>query len=505
MRLTLPTEVLNLVHLIKDAASPAGGLYLVGGAVRDALLGRKSHDLDFVMAEDPTEIARRVARRLGVGFFVLDDSRHTARVMYRNSDGELSPIDFVQFTGETLDADLGNRDFTINAIALSVDDLNTIIDPLGGRSDLESRLLRPCSDHALKDDPVRVLRAIRLSHQLGFFYAPELPEMMQTAAVNLSQSSAERHRDEFFKILSGAKLKESMADCYRFGVFVTLIPQLSDQENIPASEPHVLPLLDHTFQVVENLDKIIRRFSPKADIKSAKADWLLEVLFAEMQSFSDVLWHYFGAEITPGRSIHCLALLSALMHDIGKPSMMKHGQEGRLVFEGHEDVGAEIAWETARRMQLSNAETAWIQTVVRHHMALIPLTRAQNPPDRRSVFRYFQKTGEAGIAIAFLALADKAATYMGHLTVEQWQAQLTVSKILLSAWWEEREAIIYPTPLLNGNELQRDFGLEPGAFIGQLLDELIEEQASGKILTKEDARAFVGGRLPDLRVNDETD
>ena len=243
MRLTLSPNQESLLRTVREALSPGQACYLVGGAVRDYLLGRPLHDLDFALPEDPTRLAKRVANRLNVGYFVLDDQRHTARVVYKTPDGHPFPLDFVQFTGNSLEEDLGNRDFTLNAMALSVDDLNTVIDPLQGQADLEQGLLRPCSLHALVDDPVRILRAVRLAKQFSLAYAPGLSELAQAAALNLPNTSAERQRDELFRILEGPEPADGIADAARFGAFRAMIstPDVPDEEN--NSLDQILPVM----------------------------------------------------------------------------------------------------------------------------------------------------------------------------------------------------------------------------------------------------------------------
>jgi tRNA nucleotidyltransferase/poly(A) polymerase len=203
MRLNYNLEAFELLHLIQSALRSDEILYLVGGAVRDVLLGRKLHDFDFVMPVNPTFFAKRLARRLNAGFFVLDDERHTARVVHHLADGEFFPLDFVQFTGQDLLADLTNRDFTINAMAVSVNDLTAIINPLDGQADLVARQIRLCTDRSLLDDPVRVLRGIRLALQFDFDFAEGLLPMLNEGAKYLPHTSLERQRDEFFKILEG--------------------------------------------------------------------------------------------------------------------------------------------------------------------------------------------------------------------------------------------------------------------------------------------------------------
>ncbi len=219
MRLAFNLNEEGLLRTVREALAPGQACYLVGGAVRDYLLGRPLHDLDFALPEDPTHLAKRVANRLGVGCFVLDDQRHTGRVVYKTPKGHPFPLDFVQFTGETLEEDLANRDFTLNAMALSVEDLNEVIDPLQGQADLKQGLLRPCSLHALADDPVRILRAVRLAKQFSLAYAPGLDEMAWAAAWDLHKP---RRRDSVMNCSESSRdrtLQDGIAEAVTFLCF----------------------------------------------------------------------------------------------------------------------------------------------------------------------------------------------------------------------------------------------------------------------------------------------
>ncbi len=185
-----------------QAALPQQELYLVGGALRDALLGRLSHDYDFAVAKNAIDAARRVAAAFGADFYVLDETFDTARVIISNKDGERDLLDFAAFRGDDLDADLRGRDFTINAIAFDLR-RQTILDPLNGASDLRANIIRACSNTALQDDPIRVLRAVRQAAAFGFKIDAGTRRAMKQAASSLSSVSAERQRDELFKILDG--------------------------------------------------------------------------------------------------------------------------------------------------------------------------------------------------------------------------------------------------------------------------------------------------------------
>jgi hypothetical protein len=175
---------------------------------------------------------------------------------------------------------------------------------------------------------------------------------------------------------------------------------------------------------------------------------------------------------------------------------MKMGEDGRLHFYSHDRVGADIAWEIAKSLQLSNTESDWLRTLVRSHMRILPMVNAEQTPDRRSIFRFFGQTGEVGVAVVLLSLADTLATYGNTLSEDKWKQAIIVAKALLSGWWDQRNRLVDPQPLLDGDELQEMFGLKPGKQIGKLLYSLREAQAAGEIISKEEAISFIKARLP---------
>jgi tRNA nucleotidyltransferase/poly(A) polymerase len=502
MRLWTDPTLTTLIAIVRDMLLGDQAIYLVGGAVRDLLLGRPLHDLDFAMAEAPTRVAKRVARRLDAGFFVLDDDRHTARVVHALPNGQPFPLDFVQFTGPDLAADLRNRDFTLNALAIDLAAPETVIDPLGGRADLADGLLRPCGERALLDDPVRTLRAVRLAHQFEFDYAPELMDLMRQAAACLPQTAAERQRDEFFRILEGPNPAAGVRDCWQAGILTVMLPPLEEQAAIPASPPHHYPLLEHTFRAVEGyqriLDSVVPSDPPHAGGMGEKLGdspwWVVEVK-DHLGAFSNEVWTYFSEAVTPGRSVRGLALLGALLHDVAKPATLSEGEDGRLHYYGHDKAGAEMARDLARSLQLSNAEAEWVQTFVRFHMRLLPMARAGREPTRKRMYRFFQNTGQVGVAIALFSLADAAATYGPELSKSHWETMLSVVRTLLTAWWQAQDSVVAPKLLLDGNDLKREFELKPGKKIGALLAALTEAQAAGEVENIEDARAFIAREL----------
>jgi hypothetical protein len=169
--------------------------------------------------------------------------------------------------------------------------------------------------------------------------------------------------------------------------------------------------------------------------------------------------------------------------------MVENG--GRIRFFDHDKMGSTIIEERADALHLSRNEIERLALIVRHHMRPTHLAREANPPSSRAVYRFFRDTGEAGIDICLLSLADLMATYGNTLPQERWTRQLDVVQTLMEAWWERAEKQVRPPPLLTGKDLIREFGLEQGPMIGEILESLREAQATGQIDSRQSAIRFV--------------
>jgi len=210
--------LLQLLELVRELASGTR-VYLVGGAIRDLMLGLPTKDLDFVQPHGSIQLAKAVSRRLNGAMYTLDDLRHSARVILRQGKQDEQVLDFTSFIGENLEEDLRQRDFTINAMALDLDALAEVIDPLGGEVDLEARQLRLCGPDSLTTDPLRVLRGVRLISSYNLRYESELTKAMHVAIKRLGLVSGERIRDELFKCLAVPNFEAVAALFSEFGVF----------------------------------------------------------------------------------------------------------------------------------------------------------------------------------------------------------------------------------------------------------------------------------------------
>lgn len=465
---------------ILDVLPIGAEIYLVGGTVRDWLLGLATHDWDFAVPGDVFQVARRAADKLGAAFFPLDNERKTARLVLTRPDGSRTTYDFAALRGANLEADLRSRDFTINAMAIDIRQPQALLDPLSGAVDLRYKTLRACSPSAISDDPVRLLRAIRLAAAYNLHILPETRSLLRQAVPSLPRVSPERVRDEFFRILSGSQPDACLRALEMLGVFAGLMPELTALKGVEQSPPHTMDVWGHTLGVVQKLEVVASALSPgyKSD---ESTNLLVGLAVLKLGKYRQQIGQHLGELLNPDRSVRGLLFFSALFHDIGKPATRKVDEDGSIHFFSHEKIGEEIAAERAQALRLSNQEVDRVRVAIRGHLRPLWLAGTGALPTRKALYRFFRDTGPAGVDICLLSLADVLATYGPGLPVDLWENHLEVVRLLLEAWWDRPEEVVFPPALLNGRELMETFQLEPGPVIGQLLEAIKEAQAAGEI------------------------
>jgi poly(A) polymerase len=489
-----PTNPLTFSPLLDKvrAALPDVELYLVGGAVRDAMLGRLSLDLDFAAPADGIRLARRVADALAADVFPLDDERDTGRVIVTLADGSREKLDFATYRGDSLDDDLHNRDFTVNAMAVDLRNMS-LLDPLSGAADLRAKKLRACSDTSLSDDPIRVLRGIRQAAAFGFHIDPSTRQAMKSAAPLIERISPERVRDELFHILEGTQPAASIRALDMLGVLHFILPELAAMKGVEQPDPHIHDVWEHTLQVLSELDAILSALAVGYDPEST-GDLFTGLLVMRLGRYREQYAGHFSRLLNTDRSVRGLLFFTALYHDVAKPHCITKEENGRIRFWGHDEKGAEMASERGRVLSLSNAEIERMTAIIQNHMRIHFHTSRKDgegkDPSRRAIYRFFKDSGEAGLDLILLALADLRATHGNNLKQETWTAALDVCRIFLENYWEHPEEVVSPPKLIDGNEVMRELNLAPGPRVGEVLEAIREAQATGKASTREEAIAF---------------
>ncbi|OQY37364.1 MAG: hypothetical protein DRI56_09645 [Chloroflexota bacterium] len=444
------------------ASSPT--VYLVGGAIRDTMLSNPIHDLDFVLPADTFLCARKVANQLGGAFYPLDKERETARVIITNGSGQRQIIDFAAFRGDTLEDDLRARDFTINAMAVSLQNPTALLDPLGGAADLREGILRSCSEHTFQDDPLRILRAVRQAAQFNLHITSQTRSQIKKAAGHITNVSPERLRDELFRILDGPKQSSALKALELLGAFSHLFPEKA-QFSLRAQ------------RTLQYLETLLNLLGEKHDPEVA-ANWMRGLVVLRLGRYRSELSSHLGLELVSERSLAPLLFLAATYTE-------------NFSEENAETPNLEPLIRRAHALHLSNAETAHLQAALRAVKRFWRLSLEPQPPNRREIYRYFHKVGKAGVDAIFLALADFLALHGTAPPKDAWAKQLDWARTLLEAWWEHHAEQISPPALLTGIDLMNALEISPGPLVGELLEIIREAQAAGEISTRTEALAHV--------------
>lgn len=480
-----------LVNLVR-AALPDSELYLVGGAVRDILLGRPSPDLDFAVPAGAIPLARKVANALDADYVTLDEEHDTGRVIHTAENGRRTHLDFASFRGQTLEDDLRHRDFTINALACDLR-AEAILDPLEGAADLRAKRIRACLPTALSDDPVRVLRGVRQAAAFGFQIEKDTREWMRQAAPQLGRVSPERQRDELFKMLDGPKPDAALRALEMLGVFPYFLPELTTLKGVTQSPPHVHDVWTHTLAVLQHLESILAALDVNYNADSTN-DLYTGLLTLRIGRYREQIAQHFASPLTVERSVRALLFFTALYHDVCKPQTRSVEEGGRIRFFDHDVQGAELAAGRAQALRLSADEIHRLRIVILNHMRFHFHTSRMDgegqSPSRRAVYRFFREGGPAGVELVLLGLADLRATQGPNLTQKTWSAALDVARVLFENYFEKPQETIAPPRLLDGHDLMRTLDLQPGPAVGEALEAIREAQATGKVSTREEALEF---------------
>ncbi|TET49519.1 MAG: HD domain-containing protein [Anaerolineales bacterium] len=465
-------------------------VWAVGGAVRDALLGADVHDWDFAVQGDSLALARAVADRLDAAFFPLDVERDTGRVITESPEGRRIELDFAGLRGDSLEADLKARDFTINALAL--DEGGALLDATTGLADLESGTIRATTAAAFRDDPVRLLRGVRFEAKLGFGIEPATTALMERDAPLLGGAAPERVRDELVRLLAATPVVSGLERLNGLGLLKHVLPELEDLKGVGQSPPHRFDVYRHSLLVVDALERALaaifgRETRPGAPDGAAAHVW--RIIARALGQFAPDLSAHLSVQLKGGRDRALLLTIGVLLHDVGKSRTYAYDETGKVHFPDHALVGAEMSAARMEKLRFSRDEVARVQRIVHHHPLPLRLEKA-GKLTRRSVHRYYRATGDAGVGLALGSLADLVATLGPDLKKKLLSRRLETVETLLVHFFERHEETIAPPPLVTGDELMDELGIEGSPEVGRLLEEILEAQAAGDIKKRNEALAL---------------
>jgi poly(A) polymerase len=441
--------------------------WIVGGAVRDELLGRDVADVDVAIDGESRAAAKALGRAVGGPAFELSGEFGAWRVI---GPGKAWQVDVSPLQGTTLEEDLGRRDFTINAMARPVGG-GDVVDLHGGTADLEARRLRMVADASFDDDPLRVLRLARFACELGFTPDAATVDAAARRAPRIEGVAAERVFAELKRVIGADRVVEGLALMDRLGLTPHVLPELSALRGVEQNRYHHLDVHDHTLEVLAEAVALERDPEKLFDAETGAR---LRALVAA--PFSD--------ELTRGTALR----FGALLHDAAKPETQAFHEDGTVLgFPGHADLGAEKSRGALERLRASEKLRAHVALLARHHLGLGYLVH-KAPLDRRTIHQYLVKTSPVEVDVSLLSIADRCAT-RGRKADEAIEKHLAVARVVMPealdfAAWRARP------PLIRGDALARALDLRPGPRLGALLAAIDEARYAGEVTTADEAIAL---------------
>ncbi len=462
----------EIVAAARAALGDGRRVWVVGGAVRDELLGRPLGDLDLVVDGPAEPFARRLAGRLDASVFAPSERFASFRVLTRGRH-----VDVASLRGEDLAADLASRDATVNAIAREVAAepgvwggggvlaAGPLADPLGGRADMACGRLRLCSRHALDDDPLRVLRLARIAAVLGLEPDGLALGAARAAAPALAEVPGERVRDELSALLATAPPAPSRAlrRLAGLGALAVVLPEVDGLRAVGQNPYHHLDVFAHTLEALDYVPGVVAQLGGAGFLASPEDAGL------------------------PGVAPTAPLSWAVLLHDVGKPEVRQEDETGRILFWHHDRAGRRMAGEVGERLRFSRRFIEYLGILVRQHLRLGFLVREQ-PLTRRALARYRRDVTPYVFESVAVSLCDRLAT-RGEKTSRASIARHY--RLARSVWSQVTKA---PVPhILSGDDVMSLLGVSPGPAVGQALEALEEEVEAGEVRDVDEARAFLVG------------
>lgn len=444
----------RVIACVSSQGLPA---YLVGGTVRDAILGRQGTDMDIAMESGAMSMARRVANAIGGAYVPLDAERDVARVVVRLGR-DRHHFDFARLRAESIEGDLWERDYTVNAMAVPLETgLRTLIDPTGGERDLAARLLRVVSRDAFRDDPLRILRGVRLRGELGFTVTADSEGLAREYAPELGRVSAERIRDELLRMLSLGDSVDSLAYAQALGALPVVLPELGGDDDLFRSSVRVVSRIEEFFG---------RPARGVAAVEPAQKP----VVESTLGPYRRALALHWDQELSIGRPRWVALKLAALLTQLSG--------------------GPTAAHAVTARLRLSTAEARFVSAVIGAASQCLR-SAWRGEPELVEIYRLYRRFGDAGVDGTVLSLAAWSPGAGTARSARGWGELLKSVRRLLSAWFDEHDTLVDPPRLLSGGELMETLAVAAGPRVGQLLELLREAQVQGLVRNRGQALDYL--------------
>ena len=454
-----------MIEMLREALAGERA-WLVGGALRDRMLGRPTPDLDVVVDGDVRRAARSLGRGAGGASFELSDQFGAWRVVARDRTWQ---VDITPLQGGSVEADLAARDLTVNAMAEPLAG-GALVDPHGGARDLDHKRLRMVSAEAFTADPLRTLRVARLATELGFEIEPDTAAAVRAHARGLASTAQERVFTELRRVVSADAAVRGLTLMDELELVDAVLPELTALRGVEQNPYHHRDVHGHTLEVLQ----------ASIDLERDPAAALGDELAAPVHA---LLAEPLADELTRGGALR----FGALLHDIAKPRTRTELPGGRIGFPQHDEQGAEMVRAALSRLRASERLRSHVAALTRHHLRLGFLVH-ETPLDRHELYRYLLKTEPVEADVTLLSVADRLAT-RGRRADEAIARHLELARQVLAEALVRRAAGPQP-PLVRGDELAAALGIARGPELGELMTRIAEARFAGEVSTREEALAL---------------
>jgi poly(A) polymerase len=460
--------------------------FLMGGAVRDALLGRPTGDIDLAVEGEAVSLGRELASTLDAHLIVLDEARNICRVAGSDDSGAWH-VDIARAETGIVNH-LRGRDCTVDAMAIPIGDVASpdlfrgLIDPADGLSDLRAGQVRMVSGTAFEDDPGRLMRAPRIAVQLGFEIESDTRAVIRRNAALVRSVAPERTRDELLALLAEPDATTSLRLLDGLGLLGEVIPELEAARGVLQPKEHHWGVFDHLVETAGQIETVL-------DGRRTEDGFT-----GRMVPRLEVLDDYFDREASDGHSLRTLLKLGGLLHDVAKPATKTVEPTGRIRFLGHHSMGAEMVRGILNRLRLSGRGTDLLCAAVQHHLRPAQMAQKGEMPTGRAIFRFFRDAGDAAVPTLYLNLADYIAARGPMLSESEWADYCGLVGHILREGLDEKAPQALPK-LVDGRDIMEAFALSTGPRVGALIGIVQEAQADGEIATKTEALNLVRSHL----------
>ena len=474
----------KLIKKINDL-SQGFDVYAIGGFSRDLLLKRKPNDIDLAVNKDVSKYSKKIADAFKSKLITLHDINKTYRIILK--DDIVANIDISPFDGKTIEQDLQNRDFTVNATAFNLKDFRNfkkhiVLPNKNNLKDLKSKTINTVSDKSFKADPLRMLRAFRFKAELSFKLSKKTFRQIKQNAKLICQSAPERIKSEFFRILSvknAAALIKEMDGC---GLLSEIFAEIKKMKKAPKKYYyHPGGLFQHSLETVESAENIFNN---------------LKKYFPE--NYDDLQKHFddntaFSENVTRKG----LLKFAALFHDSAKPETAKF-KNGKMHFFKHEELGVRKIREIMLSLKLGKKDIETAAFLVNHHMRPSTLTR-NNTVTKKAALKLFRDIGDNTPDLLILSMADwHSYKKLKNSSSKELKSQEKSVRELLKYYYELRNSEPLPK-IIDGNIIMKKFNLKPGPWIGELLNFAAEAQQESKISNTDEALETVFLKLTHIK------